>query len=127
MNYLIDTHTFLWFAESNVQLRSRAKRIIEDTNNNIYISIASLWEMAIKISTGKLELQFRFENMSFILETYQFILLPIEFEHILKVSSLDFHHRDPFDRVIIAQSFIENMAIVGKDRHFDKYGVNMIW
>ncbi|MGB0929578.1 MAG: type II toxin-antitoxin system VapC family toxin [Chitinophagales bacterium] len=124
---MIDIHTFLWFAESNPQLSKKAKKIIENMGNGIFISVASLWEIAIKISTGKLILQFRFENMPLILETYQFSVLPIRFEHTLKVSSLNFHHRDPFDRIIIAQSLTENMTIVGKDRHFDKYGVDIIW
>lgn len=103
MSYLLDTHTFLWFINDDASLSETAKELIEDPDNGIYLSIASVWEMGIKFSLGKLEIPSPFE--SFIdeqLRLNNIILLDIKTVHIGIVSTLTFHHRDPFDRLIIA-------------------------
>lgn len=124
---LLDTHTFLWFIVNNPLLSARAKRLIEEVEA-IYLSMASAWEMGIKVGTGKLTLtepleqliprQLLRDNMN---------LLPVELAHVVKVSGLPFHHRDPFDRMIIAQSFVEQVPIVSVDGVFDDYGVRRLW
>ena len=128
MNLLIDTHIFLWFVFAEVTLNSYARSLVEDEANTKFLSMASVWEMAIKHSIGKLPLALPFPQfMKQHLETSGFLLLPIEFEHLTQVASLPLHHRDPFDRLIIAQSIAENLAIVSADSAFDAYGASRLW
>ena len=128
MNYLLDTHTFLWFINDDASLSFTAKTRIEDPENTIYLSVASIWEMAIKVSLDKLELPSPFTD--FIddqLDKNTITLLKIKTAHTGIVATLPFHHRDPFDRLIIAQSKIEDMPIIGQDATFDDYGITRIW
>ena len=127
MNLLLDTHTFLWFSEDNKSLSHKAKSFIEDSQNNCIISIASLWEMAIKINLKKLNLKLDYKDLLEEIYKHDFILLPIEFEHTVELSSMKFHHRDPFDRLLAAQSKVENLTIISKDEIFDKYEIHRIW
>jgi len=127
MKLLLDTHAFIWFVDNDVRLLHKTKNQIEDINNTILISIASLWEIAIKISLGKLEISESIERIIELIADNGFEILPILPEHIIKISRLEFHHRDPFDRIIIIQGLNENLQIVSKDEIFDKYGVNRIW
>lgn len=128
MNLLLDTHIFLWFVFAEAALNPYARSLVEDERNTKFLSIASVWEMAIKHSIGKLPLTLPFrEFVQQQLEDSGFTLLPIQFEHAAQVSSLPLHHRDPFDRLIIAQSIVEGMAIVSADRAFDLYGVPRLW
>lgn len=126
MRLLLDTHTFLWFVMGNALLNTQGRRLIEDADNTKYLSMASLWEMAIKVSTGKMQLGLPLPI--FISNHLPGIrILPIELPHTVKVSSLPFHHRDPFDRMIIAQSLVEQVPIVSIDGVFDDYGVQRLW
>jgi len=128
MNYLLDTHTFLWFINDDASLSSTAKTLIEDPENTIYLSVASIWEMAIKVSLDKLEMPSPFTD--FIdeqLSKNTIILLGIKTEHTGIVATLPFHHRDPFDRLIIAQSKVEDIPVIGKDAIFDDYGIKRLW
>jgi PIN domain nuclease of toxin-antitoxin system len=128
MNYLLDTHTFLWFINDDAFLSSTAKALIEDPENTIYLSVASIWEMAIKVSLDKLEMPSPFTD--FIdeqLDENTIILLNIKTAHTGIVATLPFHHRDPFDRLIIAQSKVEDIPIIGKDAIFDDYGIKRLW
>ncbi|HEU5343272.1 MAG TPA: type II toxin-antitoxin system VapC family toxin [Ktedonobacterales bacterium] len=128
MRLLLDTHTFQWFLEDSAQLSSMAKALIEDGGNDVYISIGSLWEMAIKISLGKLSVSQPFEI--FIpeqLTANDMTLLPIAVEHTVALITLPFHYRDPFGRLLIAQSLVTSMPIVGADTAFDAYGVQRLW
>lgn len=127
MNLLLDTHTFLWFSEDNRNLSARAKLLIEDSRNNCVISIASLWEMAIKISLKKLIIKLPFKDLLKEIYKHDFMLLPIEFGHTIELSSMKFYHRDPFDRLLVAQSKIEDIPIISKDEVFDKYEIQRIW
>jgi len=124
---LLDTHTFIWSIEDDKRLSQKAKKVIEDPDNEIFLSIASLWEMSIKISIGKLELKKPYEEVISYVRKKGIEILSINFEHTLEVSKLEFHHKDPFDRLIIAQAKIENMTIVSKDILFDDYEVKRLW
>jgi PIN domain nuclease of toxin-antitoxin system len=128
MNYLLDTHTFLWFINDDPALSVTAKRLIEDPVNAIYLSIASIWEMAIKVSLGKLDVPSPYTN--FIKEQLHennFAILHIKAEHTGIVATMPFHHRDPFDRLMIAQSQSEDWPIIGIDAVFDAYGIRRLW
>ena len=128
MIYLLDTHTFLWFINDDKALSAAAKTLIEDLESAIYISVASLWEIAIKVSLGKLEVPSPFT--SFVAEQLRennIMPLEIKTEHLGLVVTLPFHHRDPFDRLIVAQSLNEKLPIIGKDEVFDAYGVKRHW
>ena len=127
MRLLLDTHTFLWFVNDNPKLSNRLKELIEDTNNVSYLSVASLWEISIKFNLGKLTLDPNYEE--FIereVTTSTIQLLNIELEHLRINATLPFHHRDPFDRLIITQSIAENIPIVTLDSAFDKYSATLI-
>jgi PIN domain nuclease of toxin-antitoxin system len=127
MNNLIDTHALIWFLNGDNDLSDKAKKAIEAEDTINFISIASLWEIAIKISLGKLELKTPFAKISELLENNGFQILPITFEDTLILSTLPFHHRDPFDRIIISQSINNKLTIISKDRHFDAYQVDLTW
>jgi len=127
MQYLLDTHTLLWFLEGNEQLPDHLREEIENTNNACFISIASLWEISIKLTLGKLTLQFPFSKLSSYLEENTIELLPINFIHPEQLGQLDLHHRDPFDRIIIAQGITENLTVLTRDEHFNPYPVNQFW
>lgn len=124
---LLDTHAFLWWIGDDPRLKSAAKRAIADIENECYLSVASCWEMAIKVSLGKLRLAKPIER--FITEQLTvngFTLLSVDLRHVAKVEKLPFHHRDPFDRLLIAQAMMEKLTIVSADRAFSKYGVKVL-
>ena len=124
---LLDTHTFLWFANDDSSLSPLARRLVEN-EETILLSMASVWEIAIKVKTGNLRLPLPIEQ--FIpkqLRRDNIGVLPIEMPHVFEVSRLPLHHRDPFDRLIIAQSLVEKMPVISLDRAFDAYGVTRLW
>ncbi len=128
MKLLLDTHTFLWFLAADPQLSATARALIEDGDTEVYLSVGSLWEMAIKVSLGKLSLAQPFDT--FIpdqLARNSIELLGIAVGHTARVVGLPFHHRDPFDRLLIAQALVEGIPIVGVDAAFDAYGVTRLW
>jgi PIN domain nuclease of toxin-antitoxin system len=128
MRALIDTSTFLWFISGNEKLSIDARHYIADLDNQIFISIVSLWEIAIKTSLGKLELLLPFDRLiSEHLEQNAITILSIEKAHLFKVINLAFHHRDPFDRLIIAQSLTEQLPVITSDAAFSQYPVQLIW
>ncbi|MET7256858.1 type II toxin-antitoxin system VapC family toxin [Dyadobacter fermentans] len=121
MRYLLDTHTFIWFIEGNPLLGNTARTLIENNGNEIHISIVSLWEIAIKTSIKKLPNPTPFGVLWDELVKLEIHLLPIKFEHAEFVSQLPFHHKDPFDRMIVAQAVYENLDLLSCDDKFDKY------
>jgi PIN domain nuclease of toxin-antitoxin system len=128
VNLLLDAHAFLWFLDNDAQLSVTAKRLIEDPANRKYVSMASCWEIAIKVGLRKLDLGE--PATTFLpreLAANHFDVLGIELRHATFVETLPQHHRDPFDRLLIAQSLIEAIPVVGVDVAFDKYGVRRIW
>ncbi|MBK9248852.1 MAG: type II toxin-antitoxin system VapC family toxin [Ignavibacteria bacterium] len=128
MNYLLDTQTFLWFIENNKNLPDSTRSLIQTTQDNVYVSIVTPWEIAIKTSIGKLALSKPIEAL-FPLEmtTNSFILLPISYSHSIELVNLPFHHNDPFDRMLIAQAMNESLSIISRDTSFDDYGIHRIW
>ena len=128
MRLLLDTHTFLWFIDGDTALSSYARQLIEDRTNERLLSIASLWEMAIKASLGRLTLTLSFTDLvakhvhGNAIELFE--ILP---SHLDVLTTLPFHHKDPFDRMIIAQSQAENMPILSRDSAFDDYAIRRLW
>lgn len=127
MKLLLDTHTYIWFYNDKPELSPLAKRMIESEENFAYLSIVSLWEMSIKVSLGKLELNKSLSQVYHDLIISGIEILPIAFDHILSSSTLPFHHRDPFDRLIVAQALTENMQLLSADTVFDAYTTNRTW
>ena len=128
MNLLLDTHTLLWFLRDDPSLSATAKALILDPANHKFVSVASCWEIAIKSPPKKLGLT---EPSGVLLgrelPRNGFDLFPIELRHATHVELLPEHHKDPFDRLLAAQSLLESIPIVSIDSQFDAYGVNRIW
>lgn len=126
MAYLLDTHTLLWFLQDDSQLSNKSRELIEISD--VFVSIASLWGIAIKHSLGKLQLPKPFDDIfpeQLIINEID--ILSIDINHIKIVNQLKFIHRDPFDRVIIAQALNNNLILISKDTKFADYGVNLLW
>ncbi len=127
MKILLDTHTFLWFINDSPELSNPVADLLE-SDVDLLLSMASLWEIAIKVSLNKLTLPDDYERFIPQQITLNNIeILTITFEHLTVVSRLPFHHRDPFDRLLIAQSMSENLQIVSADTKFDSYEVDRKW
>lgn len=125
---LLDTHTFLWWINDAPELSQTARDAISNADSECFLSVASCWEMSIKSSLGKLTLTKPVER--FVLDQITengFLILNIELRHAAKVESLPFHHRDPFDRLLIGQAISEKLTIITADSKFSHYGVKLIW
>lgn len=127
MNLLLDSHTLILFLNGDQQLSDVARELIEKDINNKYVSIASLWEIAIKISLNKLTFNPGIAGLANLIFENGFEVLPITFEHIIEVAKLDFIHRDPFDRILIAQAIKEHLLIITKDQNIKQYEVLCVW
>jgi PIN domain nuclease of toxin-antitoxin system len=128
MKGLLDTHTLLWFVTGDSQLSNTARTFIERKDIGIYVSVASLWEITIKSSLGKLQLSAPLKQfLEDAVEGNGFLLLPIEPSHLNEVHALPFHHRDPFDRLLLAQSKAEGMSFISADTAMDAYGIVRLW
>lgn len=123
---LLDTHTFIWYSESSSKLPAIVRVSIEDADQ-VYVSIASLWEIAIKVSLGKLALQADYTTLESGLLSAGLTLLPISFADTVRVISLPFHYRDPFDRILVAQAMNLNCPLVSQDNILDAYSVQRSW
>ena len=127
MKLLLDTHIFLWFIMGSSTLSTHARDLIEDGANEKFLSVVSLWEIAIKYSLGKLSLSAPFDELiPQQLSLNGFELLNIKIDHATMVATLPFHHRDPFDRLLIAQAAVEKMPIVSVDAVFDAYPITRL-
>lgn len=127
MDLLLDTHSFLWFIAGDKQLPEKIVKQIVDDTNNCFISIASIWKIAIKLSIDKLEIQGGFDTIEDFLNDNDLEVLPISFAHTKRVLKLPHHHNDPFDRMIISQALVDKMTVISKDRYFKDYNVKVIW
>ena len=128
MRLLLDTQAFLWFVTDDPRLSTPARAAIEDGGNERILSVASVWEMAIKHGIGKLSFTDPFPD--FVLNetaSNSIRLRPILTAHAIAVASLPLHHRDPFDRLIIAQAVVEGFTVVSSDAAFDPYGTRRLW
>ncbi|MGK3963915.1 type II toxin-antitoxin system VapC family toxin [Sorangium sp. So ce118] len=127
MRLLVDTHAFLWFLANDPQLSSLAKSFLEEPTNELLLSVASPWEIAIKVSLGKLSIPGDVETfIKHHMAMNDIELLDIRLRHVARVSDLPFHHRDPFDRLMIAQALVEDIPILSQDVVFDAYGIKRI-
>lgn len=128
MRLLLDTHTFLWFIQGSNSLSNTARHLIEDSTNQKLVSTASLWEIAIKVSIGKLEIEISIQDL---VERHifdnAFGILSISPKHLNQLSTLPFYPKDPFDRLIIAQGLTEEISIIFKDKSFREYPIQLIW
>jgi PIN domain nuclease of toxin-antitoxin system len=128
MRLLLDTQALIWFMEGDSRLSDEALRAIENVENLKYISVASGWEMAIKVTLGKLRLPLPFpELFPGRLEALGLFIFPILPHHLHDLIDMPRHHGNPFDRLLIAQALSENFTVVGSDAAFDTYGVKRIW
>lgn len=128
MRCLLDSHALLWYTLDDPHLSGTAKALILDAANEILISPASYWEIAIKVSLGRLTLHRPYEDfIDVCLNTYHFTILPIEPKHTATVASLPYHHRDPFDRLMVAQVMVEHVALVSSDQALDAYEITRLW
>lgn len=128
MKYLLDTHTLIWFLTGDKKLSDKARHLIDNPDNKKVLSIASLWEIAIKVSLGKLALNKPFEKLfPEQLHFNRIEILDITVDNLIKLTTLPFHHRDPFDRLIIAQALVEGLPVIGTDVIFDAYEINREW
>ena len=123
MNLLLDTHVFLWWLDDNPMLSVKAKSAIADARNPVFISAASVWELRIKEAIGKLEIP---ENFYSVIRKEPFEPLDITIEHAHTVGVLPFHHRDPFDRMLVAQCMIEKLTLVTRDALLEKYEIPIL-
>lgn len=127
MNLLLDTHTLIWFLEGDNHLSLTAKSYIEEASHTNFVSMATFWEMAIKISLNKLELRKPLPDLESLIWENGIEILPITIEHTLLVSQLPFYHKDPFDRLLVAQAMSENMTLLSGDEKFKLYPIQVIW
>lgn len=128
MKLLLDTHTLIWWTLTPERLSDRVSNLLADKNNELMLSVASVWEMQIKLQIGKLNLNLPLEEL---IETQQqtnnLLLLPIEVDYVWTLKNLPMHHRDPFDRMLIAQAIAEQLPIVSVDAAFDAYPITRLW
>ena len=127
MDILLDTHTLIWFLNGDNMLSNKVKVSIEDPNNFKVVSIASIWEIAIKLSLDKFRFPKGFNSFLQLVDESGFDILPITFEHTIVLSTLEFIHRDPFDRMLVAQCMADSFTIATKDDNIKKYSIKTIW
>jgi PIN domain nuclease of toxin-antitoxin system len=127
MDLLLDTHTFIWYIEGNLELIEKARDAIELSTDKVYLSIVSLWEMAIKIGKNKLIIQNQFDELLDLLNSLEIEILSITFADTQIYKNLPLHHADPFDRMLISQAINNNLTVIGCDQSFHKYSVQTLW
>ena len=127
MKYLLDTHVVLWFAENSIKLSDKAYRAILSRGAYSYVSVASAWEVAIKLSIGKLDLEGGLSEFFRMIDDNGFGMLPIDREYLLAMTTLPELHKDPFNRIIIATAMVENLTLITIDENIRKYNLSMLW
>ncbi len=127
MEFLLDTHTFLWFASGDEKLPIHIQDKIKNLKNSCFVSVASMWEISIKQRLGKLNSTLSIDKLFKLAEQNQIEIIQINSEHLMKLSKLPLHHNDPFDRLIISQSIAEKLILISKDTEFAQYQIKLIW
>ena len=128
MRALLDSHALIWAADNPARMSAPAMQVLQNPSNEILISTATIWEIAIKVSLGKLTLSLSYRQwMDRAIADLNLVLLPITLDHAECQSNLPFHHRDPFDRLLADQAIAENIPLISDDGSFDPYGVNRVW
>ncbi len=126
-HYLLDTHVLLWMQDDSDKLPNDIKTILSNAENELYVSIASIWEIVVKKSLGKLQLGYSIEELINSCILSNVIILPIQPSFLLLLETLPFYHRDPFDRLIIATAINSNYELISKDTNLRKYPLPIIW
>lgn len=127
MDVIINTHVLIWYIEGSEKLSQNARDIIEISADKVYLNIVSLWEIAIKVNINKLKLSYEFSDLPKLLSQLNIQIIDIIFTDLEAYTKLPLHHRDPFDRLIIAQAQNRSLAIISKDENFKKYSVQVLW
>ncbi len=127
MQILIDTHAVIWWMLDASRLSSRAAEILRSTANRVVVSAVVAWELAIKINAGKIQPSTLISGLQAAMAQQRFEEMPITLEHAVKAGLLPLHHRDPFDRLLVAQAQVLNLPILSADRGLDEYDVRRIW
>jgi len=127
MRYLIDTHVVIWLAISSSELPEGIKELIENPENDIYVCSVSLWEIAIKMNLGKLNLKLPLDKLLSDIKTYGFNVLQVDDKYLCNLLTLPYIHKDPFDRLIISTALVENLIVITIDENIHKYDVPWIW
>ncbi len=127
MDILLDTHAFLWYFQDSDRISFEVTAILESPVNKLNLSIASLWEISIKMGLGKLNLPVPFYELQSILDQFLIKILPITFTDTEYYQSLPLHHRDPFDRILISQAINHSLVIISADVAFDAYPIQRMW
>ena len=127
MKFLLDTHTLIWFFTELEKLPTNLISQIESSNNTCFVSISSLWEISIKHSIGKIDLRIPLPDFFDEVNYSSIQIQPITPTHLIHLSSLPLHHRDPFDRLIIAQAKAENYTVLSRDKMFSNYPIHTLW
>lgn len=123
MNLLLDTHVLLWWLRNDPMLKDETREVIEASDNMVVVSAVTVWEMVIKQALGKLEVPARFYEG---LQDEPFATMPMTAEHAVAVRTLPLHHRDPFDRMLVAQAQVEGLTLITRDRHIQQYDVSCL-
>ena len=128
MKILLDTHVFIWWDSAPLKIIPEVLELCQSQDNALLLSVASVWEMQIKLQLGKLKLNIPLPEL---IESQQHIndiqILPIEINHVLGLGDLPSHHKDPFDRLIISQAKVEDIVLISKDAIFERYPIKVIW
>ncbi|MCL2421617.1 MAG: type II toxin-antitoxin system VapC family toxin [Defluviitaleaceae bacterium] len=127
MGHLLDTHALIWYFEDSSDMPEKIFSIIENPMHHKFISSASLWEIAIKISIGKLEMKLSFDDLLDAVLCSELTVLQLDDEYLKEITNLPFIHKDPFDRLIISTALIENLTIITIDENIQKYKISWIW
>jgi PIN domain nuclease of toxin-antitoxin system len=127
MKYLLDTHTLLWVYEDSPKLSEKVRQIIADNSSLKYISVASFWEIAIKLGAGKLKIDGGLLAIESLSDESGLMVLPVKREYIRPLPDMPFHHKDPFDRLLIATAIVENMTLITTDENIHKYDLTALW
>lgn len=127
MTYLLDTHTLLWYFQDDKRLNIEIINLLENPENNLYISIISLWEIAIKINIQKLRLECSFQDFLNFIDQVNIQILSITILDIESYLYLPLHHRDPFDRILVAQTMNNDLILISRDQAFDNYSIERLW
>ena len=123
---LLDTHAFIWLSEDDLKLPTSVRETIE-TTDDVFISIASFWEISIKLTIGKISLQIDFDDVEASFSSTRFKLLPISIKNTIQLRQLPLHHKDPFDRILITQAIDRSIPLVSRDVAFDAYPIQRVW
>jgi len=127
MKYLLDSHAVIWYLEDSQKLPQKSVRLVDNPDNSVFISAVSLWEIAIKMNLGKLDLKFSLDKLLNAVNASDFDILQIEDDYLKLLSTLPNIHKDPFDRLLIASAVTEDLTIITADENIQKYDVQWIW